>query len=317
MYGPDQGLVSERAICIISNLVDDPSDPFSVALTTTDKVFKNPSYLHDALQSPTLWGNKQVLHIKDGSDSIAKMLDDTLHNKPDNFVVIESENLSPRSKLRKVCETSPDAASISCFADDHKSLFRLITQQLSESNLTISPDALRYLAERLGENRAVSRNQIEKLSLYKNVGEIKIEDIAEIIDDTAGVSLNECIFYIFSGKVKSALKILNVISQNSFSFVNLVRAAQTHASRIHIAKSQLSAGASIDQALNQLHPPVFFKFRDLFIKQIHNWDETRLYYAMTQLIKAEIDIKTAILPSKEICERTMMRLASYAARFSK
>ena len=249
IYGPDRGLVRERVKKIIGNLVDDPNDPFRVIPLLSDFISKNPFHLSDTLRSESLLGGLKVVWIKEGSDAITDSVNYILNDSLDNIVVIEAGELGPRSKLRKECEAANTAASIACYLDDTAKLSFLAKRQLDESGLSITQNALVYLVSLLGSDRERSRNEIEKLALYKKEGEITTNDIAVIIDDSSAVSVDQSIFAIFSGEIEAGLKLMDQISHDVGSFITIIRSAQNHARRLLFIQSRVARGENIRKTI--------------------------------------------------------------------
>tara|TARA_B100000029_G_scaffold181709_1_gene179356 strand:+ start:2297 stop:3328 length:1032 start_codon:yes stop_codon:yes gene_type:complete len=314
LYGPDHGLVRERAKKIICNLVNDPKDPFRVIPFSADYLSKNPSHLGDALRSESLLGGLKVIWIKEGNDKILDAVNYILNERFENIVVIEAGDLGPKSKLRKECDTANIAATLGCYLDDTTKLSYLAKQQLNEYGITISPNALSYFVNFLGSDRGRSRSEIEKLALYKQTGEITTHDIEAIIDDSSTISIDQSVFAIFSGDIETGLKITEQIYSDPGALINIIRNAQKHARRLFFIQSRLAKGENIKQTINSLKPPVFFKFRERLIDQAQTWPNTKIYYLIEKLIEAEIAMKSTGYPSKAICERILLKIAAYKAQ---
>jgi DNA polymerase-3 subunit delta len=60
IYGPDAGLVRERAQAIINASVDDPNDPFALAHLAGDELASEPSRLAEEAHTVPLFGGKRA-----------------------------------------------------------------------------------------------------------------------------------------------------------------------------------------------------------------------------------------------------------------
>src|SRR5258707_13062548 len=61
LYGPDAGLVRERADALLASAVDDPNDPFSMVRLDGDELSAEPSRLvAEALTVPWFGGRRTV-----------------------------------------------------------------------------------------------------------------------------------------------------------------------------------------------------------------------------------------------------------------
>src|SRR5690349_9741060 len=113
LYGPDAGLVRERADALIASAVDDPNDPFSLVKLDGDELSAEPSRLVDEAMTVPLFGGRRAIRIRAGSRSFASGVD-TLSEMQvrDCRVVIEAGELRPESPLRKACEKAKAAVAI-------------------------------------------------------------------------------------------------------------------------------------------------------------------------------------------------------------
>src|ERR1700748_259442 len=178
LYGPDAGLVRERADALIASAVDDPNDPFSLVKLDGDELAAEPSRLVDEALTVPLFGGRRAIRVRAGSRSFASGVDtlaDTLLK--DGRIVIEAGDLRAESPLRKACERAKTAVAIACYPDGERDLAKLIDDELRASNLSIAQDARGVLMSLLGGDRQASRNELRKLTLYAHgTREVTLDD---------------------------------------------------------------------------------------------------------------------------------------------
>src|SRR5450432_524257 len=110
LYGPDAGLVRERADALMASAVDDPSDPFSLVRMDGDELASEPSRLVDEAMTVPLFGGRRAIRIRAGGKSFASGIDTLADMKPkDCRIVIEAGELRPDAPLRKACEKAKSA----------------------------------------------------------------------------------------------------------------------------------------------------------------------------------------------------------------
>src|SRR5271167_4633721 len=160
LYGPDAGLVRERADALLKSAVDDINDPFSLVRLDGDELSAEPSRLVDEALTVPLFGGRRAIRVRAGSRSFASGVD-TLADMPlkDCRVVIEAGDLRPESPLRKACERAKTAVAIGCYPDGERDLAKLIDEELRAANLSITADARATLVTLLGGDRQASRNE--------------------------------------------------------------------------------------------------------------------------------------------------------------
>src|SRR3954462_784825 len=191
LYGPDAGLVRERADALIASAVDDPNDPFSLVKVDGDELSAEPSRLVDEAMTVPLFGGRRAIRIRAGSRSFASGVD-TLAETPikDCRIVIEAGELRPESPLRKACERARSAVAIGCYPDGERDLAKLIDDELRLSNLRIASDARAALTALLGGDRQASRNELKKLALYAHgEREVTLDDVTAIVADASELKI--------------------------------------------------------------------------------------------------------------------------------
>src|SRR3981189_1326871 len=115
LYGPDAGLVRERAEALLASAVDDPSDPFSLVRLDGDELSAEPSRLVEEAMTMPLCGGRRAIRVRAGSRSFASGVDTLTETAlKDCRIVIEAGELRPESPLRKACERAKTAVAIGC-----------------------------------------------------------------------------------------------------------------------------------------------------------------------------------------------------------
>ena len=67
VYGPDAGLVRERADALVRASVDDPNDPFAFVRIEGEELSANPSRLVDEAHTVPLFGGRRAVLVKASS----------------------------------------------------------------------------------------------------------------------------------------------------------------------------------------------------------------------------------------------------------
>jgi len=327
VFGPDEGLVRERAVRLAKLAVDDLNDPFRVVEITGTDLKADPARLADEAAAMAFGGGSRAVRIRQASDQCAPACQSflALDTPVDAMVVIEAGDLPPRSKLRKLFETAKNAAAVPCYADDMRSLPDVIRESLQRFGLTADRDAMSLLVQSLGADRSVTRGELEKLALYmgsptqdgstttqNTPRPVKEADVRAAVGDNAASVIDDVIYSAASGDTaKLETSLVRVMADGTHA-VQLVRATQRHFQRLHMARGHMAQGMNPDQAAKSLRPPIMFKLADAFRVQLNLWPEHKLTRAFAVLSQAEIDCKTTGLPANAICGRALLTIAQAA-----
>ena len=312
VYGPDRGLVGERTARLARTIVPDPKDAFRVAALSAETLLAEPTSLYDEAAQLSLMGGRRLVHVTDAGDAVGALFARYLADPPagDGFVIVEGGDLKPRSSLRRAFESAKNAVALACYLDGPREIETLVREVARAHRITLAPDALPYLVSSLGGDRALSRQELEKLALYAgDGGTVSLEEAAALIGDSADLSLDDAILAAAEGKPAACERALARALAEGEAPIRILRATQRHFTQLHRAASWLDEGIGIDEAIAAMRPPVFFKFKDSFKRQLRLWPARRAAAVLVALVEAERQAKSSGMKDETICRAALLRIA--------
>lgn len=203
VYGPDRGLVSERANALAKASGVPLDDAFAVVKLDAAAQQNDPGRLLDEANTIGLFGGGKLIWVK--ASGTEKALVDALgilaaSPPTDSTVIVEAGDIKKGAGVRKVAEQAASIAAIPCYADDARALNALIDRELGAEGLRITPGGRELLLELIGGDRLASRNELQKLALYaRGKAAIDEEDVVAIIGDASAISTDEAVDAILTG----------------------------------------------------------------------------------------------------------------------
>jgi DNA polymerase-3 subunit delta len=314
VFGPDAGLVQERAEKLMKSVVPDLADPFNVADLSESVLDADPARLADEAAAISMMGGRRVVRVRGAGNGLAGLFESFLSGSPgDALVVVEAGDLNKSAALRKVFEEDDKAAAIACYADTARSLEDLVRDALRAEGFSIAPDALADAVSRLGSDRGVSRRELEKLALYcKGQKSISLDDVRAVMGDEAEARTEEASDAAGTGDFARLDLALERLWIAETSAIAVIRGAMGHFQRLAQVKETIERGENIDSALKRLRPPLHFLRADSFKAQLRSWNGEKLNDALDMLLEAETLTKTTAVPNEAVCGRTLMNIAAMA-----
>ncbi len=314
LYGPDAGLVRERAENLARTVCPDLHDPFRVAELTAATLAGDPARLADEAAQISLMAGRRVIRVRDAGDPLAPLFTRFLSDSVgDGLVVAEAGDLPARSVLRRAFDDSPAAAAIGCYPDSARDLATMIRDACAEHRIGISRDAQDFLVEHLGGDRLLTRSELEKLTLYAgDGGRVELDDARAVVADSALLSLDDALFAAVEGHAAALDRALARVFQEGGSPVTVIRALLRHLQRLHLLAARIAGGLSVEDAIRSARPPIFFKEQDSWRRQLARWNERRLRGALSRVAEAEFHMKLTGLPAETICREAMFGLTRQA-----
>ncbi len=313
VYGPDSGLVRERAGMLLET-VDTGGDPFARVVIDGDALSSDPGRLADEARTVPLFGGRRAIRVTQTQRNVAPAAEALLADPPtEALVVIEAGDLKPSAPLRKAFERAATGAAIACYADEGRDLDRLIDEVAGSFGLTVAPDARAALSRLIGADRLATRRELEKLATYcHGTGRIEAADVAEISGDAAAFALDNLIDAVGLGDAGAADRALRKAWSAGLAPAAVVNALGRHFLQLSAARGRVDRGETADAAMRALKPPVFFKRQAAFRRQLGQWSPKDLDRALELVGAAEIGTRRLDELSPSLVARTVLTLARAA-----
>jgi DNA polymerase III subunit delta len=314
VFGPDAGLVSERVNAIITGSVDDPNDPFALARLEGEDISAEPSRLVEEAQTMPLFGGRRAVWVKAGNRNIAPAVE-ALLGAPlaECRVVIEAGDLRRNAPLRALCERAKNAAALPCYADSEKDRARLIDDEMRAAGLTLTPEARSLLIPLLGGDRAASRNEIRKLTLYAHgLGRVGIEDVTAVVSDASALALEDIVDAAFAGRPAELEAQLAKARTAGSPAGSILFNAQRQVAQLHKWRTAIESGAPF--SIDAVQPPVHFRRKTLVEAALKAWNAARLAVTMSELADAVLESRRKPALADTIAERALLAIAANGRR---
>lgn len=315
VYGPDAGLVRERADRLARLVAPDDGDPFRVSDLLGADLAADPPRLNDEAAALCLTGGRRVVRVRDADDRLGDAFREFLADPPgEALVVVEAGELGPRSKLRAAFEAANSGGALPCYVEDGAALAGAVRAAMLARGLKADNDAVRALAALLGPDRMLLRGEVEKLALYVGErGAVAADDVLACGAEAAATSIDEAVDACLAGDGAVTDRALNRLAGEGVAPVRVLRSLATHLCKIEAVHARAAAGEDSGQAM--MAQRVFFKRQPAFRAQLRMWRGARLARALARAIEAETRCKETGQPDRLICERAFMDLAAGARAF--
>jgi DNA polymerase III subunit delta len=311
VYGPDAGLVSERVTALVRSAVDDPADPFALALLAGETLVGAPERLVEEAHTVPLFGGRRAIRVRVGSRNNIQAAVERLIAAPpkiDCRVVIEMGDLNKNAPLRTLCEKSPAAAALPCYQDTARDLARLIEDETGRAGMTITPGARDLLASLIGGDRRASRSEIEKLILYaRGEKRIDVPDVMAVVTDATNPAMDGLIDAAFAGFANDVEVNFAKIQSSGTAATAIAGALIRQAAALHMFRLAVDSGAPIEDVLKRqgLH---FSRTRAVGAA-LRSWTSRRLERLIAQLGDISLEARRNSALAYPTMERTLLMIA--------
>ncbi|MGZ6006033.1 MAG: DNA polymerase III subunit delta [Rhizomicrobium sp.] len=314
VYGPDTGLVQERAEKLLKTVTPDLTDPFNTVDLNEAALLADPARLADEAAAMSMMGGRRSVRVRGAGNELAELFESFLEDpKGDALVVIEAGDLAKTSALRKLFDGHKTAAAVQCYPDSVRDLGDVVRDALRSAGLSITPDALEDAVARLGSDRGITRREIEKLVLYMHgQKQVTLDDVRAVMGDEAEARSESACDAAGTGDLAKLDRELERLWASDTQPAQVIRSAMGHFQRLMQAREQTARGTSIDDVMKRLRPPIHFSRSTAFKNQASRWNGDKLGEALDMLLEAEALTRTTGVPPEAVTARALMNIAAMA-----
>ena len=283
LYGENKGLIDELKVSLKNFFNYEPINFFQ------DELIKNERLLSSEINNLSLFGKNKLIIIHEANDKILSQIKDNF-TKTNNVVLVLSNVLDKKSKLRDFFSKEKSCVIIACYNDNERSLMEFIKKELNDfKNLDLN--LINLIINNSNSNRRVIKNELQKIKacfVDKKLDAVKINKLLNYRENDDFSSIRDATLNGDKKKLNLELSSLSINNENILLFFNYLssRLLKLYETRIIEKKCK-----NIEQALEQLKPKLFWKEKDAFVSQLNKWNLKKINIALINLGKFDKDIK--------------------------
>lgn len=319
VYGPDRGLVSERALQLARATGVVLDDAFSTVRMAAADLAGQPGRLLDEMNAIGLFGGDRLVWVKDAANE-RPLLEavDLLTREPPvaSTLIIEAGHLKKGAALRKTVEGSRGAVAIPCYSDDGRALNGLIDSELEAAGLRIAPAARQRLMECIGGDRMASRNEIRKLALYcQGQGLIEEEDVLAAIGDASAISVDDAVDAILKGDQQAYLNAMQKIMTSKTPVFLVLQACLKQFQLLELMRAEMDdRRIDASQAVATIGRHLHFRRKPVIEQALKRWRSDAIRREMSRLQATILQSRQRSSLEGTIALQTLLSTALQSAR---
>lgn len=319
IYGPDRGLVTERARRFAEQSGLPLDDPFTVVRIDAADADQQPGRLLDEARTVPMFAERRLIWLRGASNqkTVAADVEALIAEPPaDAIVLIEAGELRKGAALRTIVERADRAMALPCYPDEGRSIDAVIDQMIGEAGLKIGLEARQLLKAGLGGDRLATRGELEKLVLYcAGAGEITAEHVRALAGDVSALSADDAVDAVLTGQISAFDRTFSrYLAAGNPPFLMLSSAMR----QVHALQAMRHAmdekGQSAAAAMASAKPPVFFSRRKAVESALQRWSAEALGRAGERLQQAVLRTRQKPSVAEAIARQALLALAVEGAR---
>ncbi len=304
-YGKNEGLKNESINLIFEN---------SKKIFKYDEkdILENIEAFFDRLLSKSFFENEKNIIIKRSTDKILKVIEEIDNkNLEDTKILIISENLDKKSRLRSFFEKSKKHVCIPFYPDNLQTLSKISYDFLRKRKISLSQADVNLVISKCNEDRKTLKDELKKIEYFcLNGKKINTEIISKLINLSENRNISELIDNCLA---KNKREITNILNENNFTkedCVLITRSFLNKSKRILNLINEYKKNNNLELTISSAKPPIFWKDKEIVKKQICNWNPESVSKLIYKLNDIELLIKKNLQNSINIITDFIIEQAS-------
>lgn len=288
LYGKNRGLIQETLDETIKHSLKG-----NIFKYEESEIIKNIENFKENLTNKSFFDDKKIIIINRSTDKIFPIMSEIIEMKVNDIsIILISENLEKRSKLRNFFEKNKETIIIPFYEDNRQSLNLVAREFLKKKKILLSQENINLIIERSRGDRINLYNELEKIDNFsKNKKQIKTSDILKLTNLSQNFDISELVDSTLSKEKKKTFYILNENNFSTEDTILIIRIFVNKLKRLLKIKTQINFEGNIENTLLNFKPPIFWKEKDLLKKQIKIWDHKKIERLLIETSKMEVLIK--------------------------
>ena len=266
------------------------------------EIFSDIESFYNQVLSKSFFEKNKLIIVRDASDKIKDEIEILKSKKLDEIkIVLISNLLDKKSKLRNLFEREKDLISIAFYSDNNQTLNTITKTFFLEKNIAISQESIDLLVNRANGERKGLNNELSKIESYlTNKKKISVEEIHALTNLSENYSINELVDNCLA---KNKSKTIYILNENNFLFedsIIIIRTFLIKTKRLVKLNRNLQENKDIEKTIVNFKPPIFWKDKDLVKKQIKIWTLNKTYKLIKKINDIELNVKKNSINSLNI-----------------
>tara|TARA_Y100000591_G_scaffold173382_1_gene149758 strand:+ start:178 stop:1170 length:993 start_codon:yes stop_codon:yes gene_type:complete len=304
-YGKNDGLKNESTKLILKN-------SRNTSIFEEREILDNSTAFLESALSKSLFENEKIIIIKRATDKILNVIQEMeTRNIEDVTIILNSDNLDKKSKLRSFFEKSKKYICTAFYPDNYQILSKLCASYFQKIKIPVSQSSISLIVNKCNGDRGVLLNELEKISLFAiNKRRITNEEISKLINLSENHDIS---FLIDNCLAKNKNKIIDILNESNLTnedCILITRIFLNKAKKILKLSKEFEKSKNIDTVISFAKPPIFWKDKEITKQQIYKWKPENLKTLIYRINEIELSIKKNLNNSVNLITDFMLEQTS-------
>ena len=307
-YGQNQGAKEEE----ISKILEKNKDK-TLSRYEEKQILENNEDFFNSIMSNALFDNQKIITINRATDKLLKTIENILEkNITDISILINSNILEKKSKLRSLFEKNKNLICIPFYPDTSETLSKLSFNFFRQNNVTISQVNINLIVNKCNGDRGILRNELEKIKFFvQNGKKITTENLLSLVNLIENYSISELIDNCLAKNQKKTISILNENNYSNEDCIIIIRTFLNKLKKLLYLSMNYQKNKDLNQTISNAKPPIFWKDKEIIKQQLTKWTSIQIKKLIIDTNEVELKIKKNSINSVNIVSNFILAQTTF------
>ena len=284
-YGENLGLKND-----LKNKIKHNNKDASFINFDQEDVLKDKEQFFTEILNLSLFNEKKIIFINQANDKFIDTIKEIESKIINQKLFLFCEILEKRSKLRNYFEKNENLGIVPCYSDNEISIKKIILERL-KGFTGLTTQNLNIIIDNCELNRAKLKNELDKIIIFFEKKKIEEEKLKKILNIKVNENFNTLKDEALVGNRDKTNRLLGdtiIQPEKNIFYLSLINQRLTKLSEV----AYLTDNSSIENAINNIKPPIFWKDKPMFATQSKKWNLNKIKSILGKTYDIELQIKS-------------------------
>ncbi len=261
-----------------------------------DELIIDTNKLFNEIANISLFEKEKIIFIEQVNDKVFEVIEEIVPRIENQKIYLFSNVLEKKSKIRNFFEKSNLCAAVACYQDNEITLKKIITEKLKGYE-GLTTQNINLILSNVSLDRIKLNNELEKVATFFEDKIINYEKLQILLNISTNEDFNLLRDQALLGNKVKTNKLLGdttIENDKIVFYLNIINQRLRRLSEVNAKKA-----LDIENSINELKPPIFWKDKPNFILQAKKWSLSKIRKVQEKTFNLEVIIKANSLINKE------------------
>ena len=298
-YGENQGLKNDLKKKLKASNIN-----FKIINFNQEEILKKTDIFLNEIMNISLFEEEKVYFVNQVDDKILDLIQSIETNLGQQKLYFFSDRLDKKSKIRNFFERSKNCGVAACYSDNEINIKKIILDKLKGYE-GLSTENINMIINSCSLDRDKLNNELDKIITFFMNKKLERNALEKLLNNAFNDDFNLLKDEALLGNKIKTNKLLSDTIMDSDKNVLYLNQLNQRLNKLTEAL-RLSSNTSLDDAINMIKPPIFWKDKTIFLTQAKKWDLNKIKNVLNKTYNLEIEVKSNATVNKNLLMKKLI-----------